>query len=131
MVLNQYGQAAYKYWLDMPNHIHGIVIVGYPVGTEQCSVPTFYKRTNRNIGLLSKIIKSYKNVVTSTMRYSLNNIQFFWQRSFYDHIIRSEESLNTIRQYIRDNPRKRDEDENKIENFSNKDHSTLSLPRKR
>jgi REP element-mobilizing transposase RayT len=27
-----------------------------------------------------------------------------WQRNYYEHIIRSEESLNRIRQYILDNP---------------------------
>jgi hypothetical protein len=27
-----------------------------------------------------------------------------WQRNYYEHIIRDEESLNRIRQYITDNP---------------------------
>jgi len=27
-----------------------------------------------------------------------------WQRNYYEHIIRDEESLNRIRQYILDNP---------------------------
>ena len=30
--------------------------------------------------------------------------KFKWQKSFHDHIIRKEKSLNKIRQYIRDNP---------------------------
>ena len=29
---------------------------------------------------------------------------FQWQRSFYDHIIRNEKSLQIIREYIRNNP---------------------------
>ena len=28
----------------------------------------------------------------------------FWQRNYYEHIIRNEEDLNRIRQYIEDNP---------------------------
>jgi REP-associated tyrosine transposase len=28
----------------------------------------------------------------------------FWQRNYYEHIIRNEESLNRIRQYIIENP---------------------------
>jgi len=28
----------------------------------------------------------------------------FWQRNYYDHIIRNERELNAIRRYIRDNP---------------------------
>jgi len=35
-----------------------------------------------------------------------------WQRGFYDHLIRNEEELRGIRQYIRDNPSRWDEDEN-------------------
>jgi len=27
-----------------------------------------------------------------------------WQRNYYDHVIRNEESLNSIRQYIVENP---------------------------
>ena len=27
-----------------------------------------------------------------------------WQRNYYDHIVRSDESLGDIRRYIRDNP---------------------------
>jgi hypothetical protein len=29
---------------------------------------------------------------------------FAWQRGYYDHIIRTEESLSRIREYIRNNP---------------------------
>ncbi len=29
-----------------------------------------------------------------------------WQRNYYEHIIRNDESLNRIRQYIADNPRR-------------------------
>ena len=30
----------------------------------------------------------------------------FWQRNYYEHVIRDEDELNIIRQYIRDNPLK-------------------------
>ncbi len=36
---------------------------------------------------------------------------FAWQPKFYDHIIRDQASLDRIRAYILDNPRKWDEDE--------------------
>ena len=29
---------------------------------------------------------------------------FAWQKSFYDHIIRNEKSLDNIREYVRNNP---------------------------
>ena len=34
----------------------------------------------------------------------------FWQRNYYEHIIRNEEDLNRIRQYIEDNPARWHED---------------------
>jgi len=30
----------------------------------------------------------------------------FWQRNYFEHVIRNEESLNRIRQYILDHPAK-------------------------
>ena len=33
-----------------------------------------------------------------------------WQRDFYDHIIRNEDELNKIREYIRTNPLQWDTD---------------------
>ena len=34
----------------------------------------------------------------------INEIDFAWQPKFHDHIIRSEEELKRIRQYIVNNP---------------------------
>ena len=34
-----------------------------------------------------------------------------WQRNYYEHIIRDEKELHAIREYIRYNPLKWDEDE--------------------
>ena len=44
----------------MPNHVHMLLQI---VGTEQCSV-----RTKKNYGLLSKMIKSLKDVATKEIR---------------------------------------------------------------
>lgn len=133
MILNSSGEIARRYWneipnyysnihLDefivMPNHIHGIIIINKSGRIEQCSVPTKeIKRDNRNYGLISKIIKSYKTIVMKTIRNEVRIHEFGWQRSFYDHIIRNEESLSKIREYIIDNPLKRGIDKNNIENI--------------
>jgi REP element-mobilizing transposase RayT len=44
------------------------------------------------------------------------NPEFQWQRSFHDHIIRDEESLNRIRQYVLDNPANWKRDKNNLVN---------------
>jgi REP element-mobilizing transposase RayT len=126
MYLNEFGEIARCYWLQipehyssvyldefiiMPDHIHAIIFLGNKnditefVGTEHCSVPTIIGTSaeRRHYGLLSKIIKSYKNELTKVCNKS-NLSQFLWQRSYYDHVIRNEQSLISIRKYIRLNP---------------------------
>jgi len=45
------------------------------------------------------------------------HLSFSWQPRFYDHIIRSEESLNEIREYIINNSLKWELDKNNPENL--------------
>lgn len=123
MILNNYGEIVKACWLEipdhfpnveldefqiMPNHVHMIIIihnVKMSVGNKNiCSLQ------NNNIswqtklsGSLSSIIRGFKIGVTKKCR--LNNKKIIiWQKSFYDHIIRTENSLYFIREYIKDNP---------------------------
>jgi REP element-mobilizing transposase RayT len=50
---------------------------------------------------LSTIIHWYKGRTTFESRKI--NPEFTWQSRFYDHIIRSENDLNKIREYIKNN----------------------------
>ncbi len=84
------------HYVIMPNHIHGIIVINKRA--QASSAPT-----------VSQIIRSFKS--KSTMEYAkylnLNNLNIsgkIWQRSFYDHIVRNERSLNAIREYISHNP---------------------------
>jgi len=143
LCLNKYGRIVLKYWqaisdhysnvfLDewiiMPNHIHGIIVIEDTasvgtervgterVGTEQCSVPTA-DGINKKYGLLSKIIKSFKDMAIKSIHNEIKNHEFAWQRSFYDHIIRNEISLRNIRKYIYYNPAQWELDRNNPENL--------------
>ena len=80
----------------MPNHIHGIIFL---MGAAS-SAPT-----------LGKVIRAFKSISAIEANKALNRSgQPFWQRSYYEHIIRDEDELHALRQYIRDNPLKWDED---------------------
>lgn len=51
------------------------------------------------------MISGYKAAVTRDIR-ALRGIPELsvWQRNYYEHIIRNEQDLDSIRQYIRNNP---------------------------
>ncbi|BAZ17576.1 hypothetical protein NIES4071_94560 [Calothrix sp. NIES-4071] len=54
-------------------------------------------------GSLSVILRSYKSAVKRWCK--INNYSgFAWQERFFEHIIRDEESLSNIREYIMNNP---------------------------
>ena len=52
---------------------------------------------------LGEMVRTYKAASTRMIRQTANP-EFAWQRNYYEHIIRNEESLNRIRQYILENP---------------------------
>lgn len=128
MCLNDLGLVAEKYWkmipnyyqniklhefIIMPEHIHGIIEimdnVDYTlvnVGIEQCSIPTDKKSTSsiKRMGLLSQIIKSYKEKIVKIFKTKFKYNHFKWQVSFYDRIIRDKNELENIRWYIKQNP---------------------------
>jgi putative transposase len=69
---------------------------------------------------LSAIVGSYKSAVTK----QINQIRQtpgipVWQRNYYERIMRNENELNQIREYIATNPLNWNTDENYIEqNYS-------------
>lgn len=141
--LNQFGEIVKEEWLRteqirpeikmdefvvMPNHIHGIIIndvgatrwVASKYGATHQVAPTGLDRpygpTARSIGA---IIGQFKSIVTKRIN-SLHKtpLMSIWQRNYYEHVIRDENDLNRIRQYIIDNPRKWDEDEDNPKNWA-------------
>ena len=124
MIMNDAGKMADKCWMEipnhfpnvvlheyviMPNHVHGIIeLVGDTnVGVEnfqplQRKQNKFQKMIPHSIG---SIVKGYKIGVTKWMRQN-TNIHNVWQRNYYEHIIRNEQSYQTISEYIINNPAK-------------------------
>ncbi len=68
--------------------------------------------------LLPKIIGWYKMNVSKQANIILKNKgHSFWQRNYYEHIIRNNESLDRIRDYIINNPMQWEEDRNHPDNL--------------
>jgi REP element-mobilizing transposase RayT len=96
----------------MPNHVHGIVII---VGTGSAPSTVLSTGSTLPIGVdnagvvptvsLGTVIGSYKSGVTRRIREDRQQPELpIWQSRYYDHIIRNEQDLNRIRQYIDANP---------------------------
>jgi putative transposase len=118
MQLNQAGQMMVSWWRElerkfpsvkideyhvvMPNHFHGIVYI-----PEQSAPMTKGGHTGPP---LQRIMQWFKTMTTNNYIHGVkeHNWQPFkeilWQRSFYEHVIRDEPSLNRIREYIANNP---------------------------
>ena len=123
--LSEIGRIVQDYWMKipeyfpftaldtfivMPNHIHGIVIINNDPtrkdaihrvsetgGITKQNNPMFYES-------ISRIVRWYKGRCAFEINRVQKKIKFAWQPRFYDHIIRDDESLEKISQYIIDNP---------------------------
>ncbi|MBH8564404.1 hypothetical protein I8748_19830 [Nostoc sp. CENA67] len=105
--------------LDRENQVHETfhrnLIIDKCLETENQVHETFHRNVSTNTtrlqsNSLGSIIGQFKSVCTKKIC-TAGYIDFRWQSRFHDHIIRDEESLNQIRQYIINNPLKWDDDE--------------------
>ena len=94
----------------MPNHVHGVIVIDAGVGAIHESPLRLEPGSAVRIGhrrrmLLSKIIGRFKMVSAKQIN-ALRGLAgtALWQRNYYEHVVRDEESLSRIRQYIVDNP---------------------------
>ncbi|MFH1061568.1 MAG: transposase [Candidatus Omnitrophota bacterium] len=96
-------------YVIMPNHIHGIIIINDTATSRRGPTGKFGKPIS---GSLSTIIGLFKTAVTKRINQKRNTPgKSVWQKSFYDHVIRNDTSLQNIREYIRNNPLTWDNDE--------------------
>jgi putative transposase len=106
MQLNEYAKIVLRCWnhlpehcpnmqsstfVIMPNHIHGIVVIKDTKSVRRYSLP--------------EIVRVLK--MSSTRR--INNMRGtagtpVWQRNYWEHIIRNQEALNRVHNYILANP---------------------------
>ena len=92
----------------MPNHVHGIIwIVGAPLGAPQIANPGSKQgaASSPPTLALARVIRAFKSISAIAINQHFHRQgNPVWQRNYYEHIIRTEEDLNRIRQYIQDNP---------------------------
>jgi len=127
---NKFSNIDLDEYVIMPNHLHGIVVINdVSVGaTLAVAQNTAAGRAGAsptpimNRLTLGDIIGTFKSISVNKWLKHIrqNNIDalgIFWQRNYYEHIIRDQKSLNRIRQYIISNPNNWETDENNPKNF--------------
>ena len=140
MMLNKTGETVKQWWLKledkfinvkldnyvvMPNHLHGIIVV-----IEKDKVGAIHE-----LPLQSGMILRRQMLIPKTVGYfKMNSAKYInrlrgamgyplWQRNYYEHVIRNENELYRITEYIQNNPLKWDLDrENPLSKNFNLDH---------
>lgn len=144
VLLSTWGRIAHNNWLEipdhfpsvkldyfviMPNHVHGIVIIQNSEDTNselksyandnipncdpavgaQHAAPLTGSMDQDSLGIM---IRSYKSSVTRQVNLSRHTPGAqFWQRNYYERIVRNVKELAHIREYIHLNPMKWSEDQ--------------------
>lgn len=132
MHLNKAGEMIEKLWLKlpdkfsqieldsfiiMPNHFHGIINI------LKSDLPFSSSIDKENVTPLPEIIQWFKTMTTNKYIKGVKNYGWtafngkLWQRNYYEHVIRNDESLNKTREYIEYNPHKWKDDVDNPENF--------------
>jgi REP-associated tyrosine transposase len=87
----------------MPNHVHAIVVVERDT-PQKGDRRSPQHGSGPSSGSLGAIIGGFKSAVTRRVHELDSRVGTIWQRNFYEHIIRSQKALDSIRSYILSNP---------------------------
>ncbi len=110
----------------MPNHVHGVLIlenngrdddgrdeIGQcPISNNDDDPRTPAQKRFRNQGknTVSSIVGSFKSVCTKHINLVFPEMEFGWQKLFWDNIIQDEQAFQNITNYIINNPKNWEKD---------------------
>jgi REP element-mobilizing transposase RayT len=125
-----YPSVALDEFVIMPNHVHGVIVLDHVpnrsgVGAQFIAPPSAVgaqfivppgsqgainraptaddQGTSGRPTALGEIVRGFKARSTRLLRRD-RGCQSIWQRNYYEHVIRDDESLSRIRDYISQNP---------------------------
>jgi len=96
----------------MPDHIHGIILLNNnnTLGATTGRLPLPIGDRSDKPMRLGDVVHRFKSLTTAKYRQGVTNLGWtpfpkrFWQRNYYESIIRDQASLDKIREYILNNP---------------------------
>ncbi|MEW6194030.1 MAG: transposase [Bacteroidota bacterium] len=110
---NHFANTELDYFVIMPNHLHGIVIMNIIPKNKNVETPD---RASLHNSTLGSIVNQFKGSVKRWANRS-GYSPFACQSRFYDRIIRNEKELYNIRKYIDQNPLKWEFEKNDMDNI--------------
>jgi REP element-mobilizing transposase RayT len=150
MVLNEAGRMVELWWrkipekfgnaglgehVIMPDHFHGIVWI---VGAGPCARPSLDsdadKRGAHTGAPLPTIVQWFKTMTTNAYIRSVHDNNWppfpgrLWQRNYYERIIRDDDELQWMREYVAGNPGRWGEDGENPANMENPGQTRGSAP---
>ena len=106
---NHYAGTQLEAFVVMPNHVHCIIMI------HAANVEAIHELPLRDTA--PRGVKQRRNMLIPKMvgRFKMNTAKYIneirgtpgvpvWQRNYWEHVIRDEDSLNRIREYIINNP---------------------------
>ena len=110
-------------WVLMPNHLHGIVWIQDQDQEMGDRIEELNQEGLHRKPLQSRSLGSFINGFKCSVTRRVNLIRYhsdlpFWQRNYYESIIRDETHLINIKEYIRNNPQNWEDDAENPHNSS-------------
>ena len=121
MCLNEIGAIVQSEWLKtaeirgdvltdefiiMPNHLHGVIIInnGSRGVLQYAPTESHFRSPSQTLGA---IVRGFKSATTKQINnYWKTPGKAVWQRNYFERVIRDEDELSRIREYIIYNPLK-------------------------
>ncbi len=111
MVLNEYGEIVKDTWEDLINHVDGIELDAFGIMPNHVHGVIVFIGAGKHT--LSEIVRQLKTFSARRINRKRGSQGLpVWQRNYYEHIIRNEDDLARIREYIANNPANWQSDEN-------------------
>jgi len=93
-----YSNVSIDAFVVMPNHVHGILFITKDL------VGARFIATESIAPNLGEVVRAFK----ARYSHAINKIHgkgtLLWQRNYYEHVVRDEDDLMRIREYIENNP---------------------------
>ena len=94
----------------MPNHIHGVIALADGAAERSAGAgmnPALAPLAPSRRHALPEIVRGFKTFSSRRIDEARSAPgQTVWQRNYYEHVIRDEQELNAVRNYISGNPAK-------------------------